>query len=332
MRTRYRPLLVEETQRFTVEDLPLLASSWDAAVDRTPGADPFCASTIWSFAAAMSFPHVGAPVIVGDGESFCGMRAVTTEEEGARLLVGLDPVWGFATPAVGTPARAATMLRSRLGLEDFDLAVVAGQREDSPLTSWIARVLGDDFVLFRGPVESRLRIDLTEGTQPWLARRSSRFRQQLRRLQRTADARGLEIVDVSAMDSDAVFERVLAVEARSWKGEADTGLRSPDVADFYRQVCGRIGARERLRVLVARLDDTDVGYILGGIRGDTYRGLQLSYDRGVADLGIGHLLQFAQLHRLEGEGVATYDLGMDMEYKRRWADRVDETLSVVIRR
>ncbi|MGK2928792.1 MAG: GNAT family N-acetyltransferase [Acidimicrobiales bacterium] len=322
---------MQEAQRFTVDDLPLLAPAWDAAVDRTPGADEFCASTFWSFAAATSFPQAGAPVLFGDGDAFCGLRPVRTVD-GTDLLVGLDPVWGFASPLVGSPSGAAAMLRARLGMARFDLAVVAGQRDDSLLTSWVVRTLADDYQLFHGPVEARLQIDLSAGVAPWLARRSGRFRQQLRRRQRAADERGLEIVDLSAMASDEVFDRILTIEARSWKADADTGLRSSDLADFYRQVSARLGAQERLRVLVARIASADVGYILGGVRGGTYRGLQLSYDRTVADLGLGHLLQFEQLSRLEGEGVATYDLGMDMEYKRRWSDRIDETMAVVVRR
>lgn len=311
------------------DDLESIASSWDAAVERTPGADPFCASTVWSFSAAMSFHDVQPPIVVGDGRAFCGMRRAESEQ--GPLLVGMDPIWGFATPFVGPPAAAATMLVERLRLEDdWRLAVVAGQREDSVLTAALARAVGERWTLYRGTAEQRLRIDLTEGVDAWFARRSSRFRQRLRRLERDADERGLEVIDLSAAPSDEVVDRLVAVEHRGWKGREGTGLASEDLADFYRQVCARLAARDQLRVLVARLDGTDVGYIVGGVRGETYRGLQLSYASHVSSLGLGHLLQSAQLRRLEVEGVQTYDLGMDMEYKRRWADRQDETISVVI--
>ena len=319
-----------EAHRFEVDDLPRIAAHWDAAVDATPDVDAFCSSTIWSFSAATSFPEVAAPVVVGNGRAFCGMRATTTVE-GNRILVGLDPVWGFATPLVGPPVEAAAMLAARLAQEPFELAVVAAQREDMVLTGCLARTLEGHFQLFRGPVEHRLRIDLAAGVDAWFARRSPRFRQRLRRLRREAAARGLEICDVSAQPPDALFDRILTIEARSWKGDAETGLARPDLAAFYHQICVRLGARDHLRALVARLDDRDVGFILGGVRGDTYRGLQLSYDRAVADLGVGHLLQYDQLERLTTEGITIYDLGMDMDYKRRWADRVDETISIIVR-
>ncbi|WP_436796067.1 GNAT family N-acetyltransferase [Actinospongicola halichondriae] len=307
------------------------APHWDAAVDRTPDVDPFCASSIWSFSAASSFPDAEPPVVVTDGAAFCGMRARDTEE--GRILVGMDPVWGFATPFVGPPRRAAEMLACRLDLEDdWSFAVVAGQREDSALTAALAQVANGRWRLYRGPEEQRLRADLSGGVDAWFSRRSSRFRQRIRRLERDAETTGIEIVDVSATAPDEVFDRLLAIEQTGWKGGDDTGLASDDLADFYRRMCVRLAAREHLRVLVARHDGTDIGFVLGGVRGDTYRGLQLSYHREHGDAGVGHLLQMAQIRLLVDESVAVYDMGMEMPYKTRWADRVDATFAVIVSR
>lgn len=319
-------------QRFSVDDLGSLTTYWDAAVDHTPDVDAFCASTAWSFSAASSFPHAEPPVLVGDGEAFCGMRSALTEE-GQRLLLGLDPIWGFATPFVGSPLRAGQMAALRLSLDDdYDLAVFAGQREDSALTAGLAHALGDAHTLYRGPAEQRLKVDLAEGTEAWFARRSPRFRQRLRRIERDAAERGIEIVDISAVPPDQLFDRLVAIEATTWKGDEATGLASPDLADFYRQMTARLAVRDHVRALVAQLDGVDVGFLLGGVRGDTFRGLQLGYSRAVAELGIGHLLQIEQIRRADAEGIQVYDLGMDMEYKRRWADRVDETFAVIVSR
>ena len=316
--------------RIEHEQLETAASLWDAAVDRSPELDSFCASSIWSFSAAASFPQVEPPVVVGDGRAFCGLRASDTED--GRVLVGLDPVWGFASPIVGPPVGAAEMLVHRLDLEpSWSAAVIAGQREDSVLTAGLARAAEGRWALYRGPDEHRLRADLDDGFDAWFTRRSSRFRQRMRRLERDAADRGIEIVDVSAAAPDEVFDRLLAIEASGWKGAEATGLLSPDLADFYRRMCVRLAARDHLRVLIARVDDADIGFVLGGVRGDVYRGLQLSYHRDHAEAGIGHLLQLAQIRALADEAVRLYDLGMDMPYKQRWADRTDTTFAVVVR-
>ena len=316
-------------QRHSVEDLARLSGPWDEAVGRTPGVDGFCSATPWSFAAATSFLHAEPPVLVGDGTGFCGLRAARGDD-GARVLVGLDPVWGFASPVVGPARAAADALVGRLDGEEFAWALLTGQRRDTPLVTWIVRALERTHRLLRGPTQERLQIDLSGGVEGWMARRSPRFRQQLRRVQTGAEERGVRVHDVSAMEPDTLFDRILEIEARSWKGSELTGLADEDLAGFYRQVSGRLAGRDQLRALVAEVDGLDAAFILGGVRGSTYRGLQLSYTEAAAPLGLGHLLQLEQLRRLPGEGITRYDLGMDMPYKRRWADDVDETFAIVI--
>lgn len=315
--------------RIEADQLDLVARVWDEAVDRTPDADEFCASSIWSFSAAASFPEHEPPVVVSDGRSFAGMRRATAED-GTRLLVGLDPVWGFATPLVGHPVQAARLLTTRLTLDDHDVAVVTGQRDGGVGLQCLAQVLGERHRLLRGPTEMRLQADVSGGLEPWLARRSSRFRQRIGQIRRRAADAGITVVDCSALPPDDALDRVLDVEIRSWKGEQGTGLASESLAGFYRRMAWRLGAGDQLRLLFARQDDRDLGYVLGGVRGRTYRGLQLSYDARARAHGIGHLLQIHQLEALAGTGIDVYDLGMDMPYKRRWADRVEETFALLV--
>jgi len=315
--------------RIEADQLGSVARTWDDAADRTPGADEFCAASPWSFSAAESFPEAAPPVVLTDGASFAGLRARTTED-GARLLLGLDPVWGFATPLVGHPLVAARLLAERLALDEHDVAVVAGQRDDGILLQCLVQTLGERHRLHRGPAEQRLQADLSGGVDAWWSRRSPRFRQRLRRLRRDVDDAGIVVVDCSALPPDEAIDRVLTVEAQSWKGAEGTGLASPELAGFYRRMAWRLAGGEQLRLLFARRGERDVGYVLGGVRGRTYRGLQLSFVEDVRALGLGHVLQLHQVEALRGSGVRTYDMGMDMAYKRRWADRIDETFALLV--
>jgi CelD/BcsL family acetyltransferase involved in cellulose biosynthesis len=74
----------------------------------------------------------------------------------------------------------------------------------------------------------------------------------------------------------------------------------------------------------------DIGYILGAVFEDEYRGLQFSYNDEHAALGIGGLLQYHQVVELCAAGVARYDLGTEMDYKRRWAEDVMTTEMLVL--
>jgi len=49
-----------------------------------------------------------------------------------------------------------------------------------------------------------------------------------------------------------------------------------------------------------------------------------------AALGVGGLLQYHQIVELCREGISRYDLGTEMDYKRRWAEDVMETEMLVL--
>ena len=126
--------------------------------------------------------------------------------------------------------------------------------------------------------------------------------------------------------------RVVAIEERSWKAIEGVGLRDGAFREFYRHMLQRLAMRGAARLWFGRLADCDVSYILGGVLGTTYRGLQFSYDDAVADLAPGNLGQYHQLVELARQGITVYDLGTEMDYKRRWADEVHTTQLFVIAR
>ena len=99
---------------------------------------------------------------------------------------------------------------------------------------------------------------------------------------------------------------------------------------FYGAMLPRLCALGQQRTIFARLADRDVGYILGAVMVGEYRGLQFSYDADLAEFGVGGLLQYHQVTELCAEGIARYDLGTEMDYKRRWAEEIMETEMLVL--
>lgn len=319
--------------------------SWaaiEAAVDATPDIDPWCSGPDWVMAVNTGFAPDAEPFITRvDGPGGPGFALLCRyRAPGGELMIGgLEPLWGFACPLVGPdPSRVAAQTTAELATDPgWKVLVVPGLPvpvEANSLTMEVARSLAR-----LGPVQAtegiiRQVADLGAGHDAWFARRSSRFRQRLRQAQRRATAAGLEVIDLTrgpAPDPEMVMERLLAIEAGSWKGQDDTGITSPEMEATYRAMVGHLAARGRLRALVARLDGVDVGYILGGVRAGRYRGLQISYRAEAAELSVGHLLQWHQIQALTQTGEATtYDLGMDLDYKRRWADRAEGSLNLVV--
>ncbi|MEL7208203.1 MAG: GNAT family N-acetyltransferase [Actinomycetota bacterium] len=307
------------------------------ALDRTPEIDRWCSGPDWILAVRQGFaPHSSGLLFRGGDGPVPGFALLARYEleDGSTMVAGLEPLWGFAAPVFGPDLEGlGAELCRELSAHDWRLLVLPGVPPPDGPRSYavrLARSLSPLGVARIGEGIVRQVADIGDGSEAWLARRSQRFRRNLRRAERQAAEGGLGVVD--ARHDPEIFERIMAIERRSWKGRDDGGITAPEMAATYRSMIERLRARDRLRVGIAVKEGHDVGYILGGVRNDRYRGLQLSYRSTMAQWSIGHLLQWWQLRSLEPEGLRHYDLGMDMDYKRRWADRPEPTLTLIIER
>lgn len=304
---------------------------FDQLVEATPDIDLFCSSSDWLLPAVDLDPPETFHAVVDDEAA--AVLASHRAADGRHVLTGVDTMWGFAATTVGAdPRRSAGLLGDLLdSIGAWDFAVLTGFVADSRLDREVITRLSPTHRLHAGPEMTRQIIDI-DSPDEIIDRRSAKFRRNLRRAERAAldvgvEFHGHDIEDRA--DLERGFERLLAIEAASWKGHEATGLMSEDLAAFYRRIADRLAPQHRLRLRFAVHDGTDIGYILGGVRGGTYRGFQLSYDRSHRDLSIGHLLQLDQLRALEPERLRMYDLGMDMDYKRSWADRSLTTRAII---
>ena len=310
--------------------------AFDALVDRTDGIDRFCSSTDWIVPLHRCF-GTGPVVLERAGDRAALALAVLPGSPGGRLLCGLDPMWGYACPVVGPDPVAgaelvATVLRARRGR--IAGVVLTGIAPGGPLAAAVARRLGRHVAGHGEPVGRRIaRLD--DGLDGYLARRPRTFRRNARNATRRAGEAGVVFEWCDGGDTDPVglVERAVRAERRSWKGRQDSGLGDPAFARFYREMAAGLadaGEGRRLRAGFAVLDGHDAGYILGAVRDDRYRGLQLAYAAEAGRLSLGNLLQLGQMERLAAEGVTHYDLGQDMAYKEVWSDELFVTDTVLL--
>jgi len=309
------------------EDFEARMADFDRAVDRSEDIDRFCSSTDWVWPAHRELMPARHFVGATDGELWI-VGAIRELDDGLRVFEPLEASWALASPFVGIDRadkarRVADWLLARR--HDWDVLLVAGLFERSRVLGWLAGALQSRLHLRVGEPTPRYVVDLEGGVEAYLARRSSNFRRSLRKAERRARAAGITFEAAHAhspADADAVFERILGVERRSWKGREGVGIDDGRMSSFYRAMGRRIAAQGRHRCWFARTGDGDVGYVLGGLRGTHYRGLQFSYVDELGELSLGNLMQVWQMRALVAEGVATYDLGSEAVYKQRWADRV----------
>lgn len=315
----------------TIDELERRSAEWEAAVDRSPGIDPWCSGPDWVIPVHRAFAPKVTPVILHDDHGFAILARYPTAER-TGLVAGLEPLWGFACPLVGAdPVRLLRSVAAELSREhNWGTFALPGVPPDRELVMSLARELAGFGDVGLQPGIVRRVIDLSAGADAWLSRRRPKFRQNLRNAQRRGRKAGVRF-EICDRDTD-MFDRVLEIERQSWKGAGHDGITAPEMKHFYHSMSQRLQTSGRSRCVIARIDGRDVGYILGGTRGSRYRGLQLSYARSVAELSLGHLMQSHEIRRMAEEGIVTYDMGMDMAYKERMADAAVASVMLVVNR
>ncbi len=310
---------------------------FDALVSQTPDIDQFCSSTLWVLPSFHAF--------LPDHRLWChrfdeGYIALAVDEEPGlgTYIHPLEASWALASPFITDRPQALAQRFVEL-LESTDLPwevlFLSGLSPTSQLFRALLHKLRGRYSLGIGPTSRRCAADLQGGLDGYLGRRSSSFRANLRRLRRRRGDAGITtdyIDDASPTDSQALFERALSVESHSWKADADTGILDGPMRAFYNDMLPRLARRRALRFLFLRLDNQDIAYCFGGILGNTFRGLQMSYHNDFRHHSPGNLAQIEMIARLVDEGITTYDLGSHMDYKTQWAEGGLETVALIVRR
>ena len=267
---------------------------------------------------------------IWEGENSFVALARGVHEDGWTYLQPLESMWLLGSPCVSAePERGAREIVELLSSEgDWHVLMLAGMAMDSPLLHAMLREMASSYRFYMGPITRRFAADLRGGVEGYLGRRSRNFRKGLRRSIRRCEEAQIELENLNAVDGaelEASFERLMAIESKSWKGRLGEGVNEGPMRDFYALMLPRLRARGALRLLVARVGDEDIGFILGGVAGTTYRGLQFSFDQSFESLAVGNYLQWQQIQALMAEGITEYDLGTEVDYKRRWGEYGLET-------
>lgn len=321
-------------KRISLSDFEAASDRFDRAVESMPGVDHFCSSSDWILPASEALMPEREPWLFQEQESYWAfMRG--EHPEGFYYLEALEAMWALACPVIGddTEVLAAGIEElCALPIEEWTIMVISGLPSDHPLFVAIVQRFAQKLRLGLGQNTVRLGIDLSKGLDAFLSRRSKQFRRSLIRAERKAAEAQITFVDASDEPADMLFERIVAVESRGWKGRDAVGITEGPMHNFYKSMLPRLCAREGQRVLFAQDSGRDIAYILGGLRQGVYRGLQFSFDTEYHQYSLGNLLQIQQIQRLCEEGVGNYDLGTHMEYKTRWADYEHETLTLLLMR
>lgn len=309
-------------------------TAFDALLEDTPGIDAFCSSAAWSESARRAFMPHASLMVYNHGEA-TAVFAVETSADGKKMLLPLDATWTLGCPmASANPQRDIVGLIEHI-LEDrhlFDFIMLSGMRPNTAIHRMTFHAITkNNLTAVNFKPANRCIATIYGGVDPWLSRRSSKFRASIRRSLRDTEAAGIHYRCLPPDEiPDDLIEQLIHIERRSWKGLSGTGLVERTMAVFCRELLTTTTPRGQTRVIFAMLGDEVVGFIFGAVSQGRYRGVQMSVDHRLRSIGLGNALQVQMIDALAKEDVLSYDLGSAMPYKTRWADLQDRTISILI--
>lgn len=159
----------------------------------------------------------------------------------------------------------------------------------------------------------------------YLAQRSSKFRNYLKRSERKLSELGsMEFTSAAGHDFDAAFEDLIAIERDSWKHAHGTAISAVDhQAPFYRDLARAALESGALHLTFLRSRGVAIAYNLGVVNRDCYLYLKTSYREqfkayGAATVGRSRLMQ-----RLIEEKLAVCDFPAEpYEWEKQWTEEL----------
>ncbi|MEC5129128.1 GNAT family N-acetyltransferase [Verrucomicrobiales bacterium BCK34] len=301
--------------------------SFQASVAQTPGIAEFCSGPVWQQAAhdfLHSISNEANHLIVEED----GQWLTFVERDQPRVFFPLESAWMFGCPLIGDPARAVALLREVPGKITAGPIgfCIGGVRKEGQLHRELEAIRDETIQFEIFPTTDCMILDLSDGFESWLQRRSKKFRKGLRQ---SRGLTGLEIDDASQLEPDTIIERIIRLQRQTYKWAEGTDIfQMKEYAAFYDSIIRQLHSAGELSVLFATEHGEDLAYIFGGISGQIYRGFQMSYIDSAKDRGIGNALQMENIKRAAASGVTRYDLGMHSPYKERWADLREEYIAI----
>jgi len=303
--------------------------------ENTEQADPFCCRTEWQFSFHEAFNQQRNLYFRNSKDSIIAFAGYDHPNVGF-VLEPIESNWCFGSPLLGP--ESVELLEALLQEEPFCLVqpfiLLSGLIPESSLFLNVLKTFNKQFEIIKLASSTTQCASLSGNVDGYLSRRSSKFGKNIRQSAlRLADKSVFfeRCLPISIEQADKAYARMLSVEETSWKGIGQCGMNVQPSQDFYWLMLRRLSLSGKGRIIFAKNDCRDIGFIFGGITGQNYRGQQFSYAEDWSSYSIGNLLQLEQIRWLCEEGIARYDLGQAIDYKAYWAELELRTENVLLR-
>ena len=202
---------------------------------------------------------------------------------------------------------------------------ISGIQEDSLHAKVLFKYFSTLYDFFRREVLAQCSASLQDGVDGWLSRRSSNFRAKLKKARRKGNHFKFERHQPQSLsEAVSLYQRMLAIEEKSWKGIDHCGMAESPSREFYGKLITELSKSGNAKVIIAKDENKDIGFIFGSCLGPYYRGQQFSFDQKYAKYSLGNLMQFEKIVWLCENDIKHYDMGPitgpRMAYKEHWTE------------
>lgn len=165
---------------------------------------------------------------------------------------------------------------------------------------------------------------------------SSRFRNNLRRARKRAEAMGdvTYHTATSLSECEALFPEFLEVEASGWKGEEGTGsaiVLDDGLRRFYATLMKRFAVHGQCRIDVVRHGSRPIAAAFHLVMDQTVYGLKIGFDESYAEIAPGNLLHWYIFRTAcEDPGLKVFNMASDAAWHAQWRPRTAELLDIVV--
>lgn len=219
--------------------------------------------------------------------------------------------------------------------ESWDLFQASRILSGSPLSKGLAAFLeGGAWRFCRRRVQPSFLLDLSGGFDEFLANRSSKFRNYLRRKSRTVESLGTVRIARAGheLTVEAAYGDLLQIEERSWKHPHGTAISAVSHQQrFYRSLCGALSEQGSLHLTVMYIGDRPIAYNLGLVHRRRYYYLKTSYDMELRSASPATVFRARLVAMLIAEGVESMDFPAEpYQWETQWTKDMRWHESVII--
>jgi CelD/BcsL family acetyltransferase involved in cellulose biosynthesis len=290
---------------------------------------------IWAGAAIETLAPGRAPkvLIVGPQERPAAVAPVvsTRGAPGVMRLVGAELNEPVDVVSAGPDALASlTTAMVKLKAPIF----LGKLRAGTPTVAALERAYRGSGVVVSRPAPPVPYIALDSGWAEPEGNLDAGRRSDIRRARRRAEAIGpvgVEIVSPTPAELPPLLEEAYRIEAAGWKGRLGSALAQDDVRGaFYRRYAAAAAARGILRLCFLSIGGRGAAMQMAVECADRFWVLKIGYDETFARCSPGTLLMVASVADAAVKGLASYELGGQVEpWIRVWTEREHRCVTVM---